>query len=374
MFERIHVRKHEVGLRFRRGDFVGLFGPGEHWSLGRMFGVNETVDVVDRFQGKFEHKQLDALLDESSIAEQVIDVDLKDHERAIVWKDGRVGWILGPGRHAFWKAPREIAVERFDVSAFRFEHPQIERLLELPVASRFFEGVRVEAGETVLLFRDGRLFDRLGPGVHVFWRNAGQVIRKVVDLREQVADVTGQEIMTADRLTLRVNLVVTFRVSDPERAVTAVTDHEQALHREAQLVLRESVGVRTLDKLLADKHAVGDEIREALASRVGEFGLTLRGVGLRDIILPGEMKVILNEVILAQKQAEANLIRRREETAAARSQVNTAKLLDEHPQLVRMKELEALQDILAGADATFIVGQGEILPQIRGLISDRRGS
>ena len=80
------------------------------------------------------------------------------------------------------------------------------------------------------------------------------------------------------------------------------------------------------------------------------------------------MKTILNEVIIAQKQAEANLIRRREETAAARSQANTAKLLAENPVLARMKELEALQEIMKGANATFVLGSGDLSEQIGSLI------
>ncbi|MEM0915760.1 MAG: SPFH domain-containing protein, partial [Planctomycetota bacterium] len=101
-----------------------------------------------------------------------------------------------------------------------------------------------------------------------------------------------------------------------------------------------------------------------------EFGVELRGVGLRDIILPGEMKQILNQVIEAEKQAEANLIRRREETAAARSQANTAKLLAENPALSRMKELEALQEILKGAKASFVFGSANLSDEVRRLIGD----
>ena len=97
----------------------------------------------------------------------------------------------------------------------------------------------------------------------------------------------------------------------------------------------------------------------------------VKGVGLRDIILPGDMKTLLNQVIAATKEAEANLIRRREETAAARSQVNTAKLLAENPQLARLKELEMLQGILAGSRATFVFGGGgDIAEQVRGLIAE----
>ncbi|MCI0676725.1 MAG: hypothetical protein L0Y42_13235, partial [Phycisphaerales bacterium] len=117
-----------------------------------------------------------------------------------------------------------------------------------------------------------------------------------------------------------------------------------------------------------DKESIGSEVLKALADRAAEFGLTVRSVGLRDIILPGDMKTILNQVITAQKQAEANLIKRREETAAARSQANTAKLLAENPALTRLKELEMLGEMLAGSKSTFVFGQGDMLENIRGLI------
>lgn len=366
MFNKLRIRKHEVGLWFRHGDFHRLLEPGHFRRPSPWFGENK-IEVVDRLATKFQHKLLDVLIDEPAVAEQLVVVDLDDDQRALVWKDGRLGWLLGPGRHAFWNGPAKLEVETFNVNDFVFTHPKIETILAFPGASRHFDGVRVESGETVLLYRDGALVAELGPGLHTYWKGAGQIERKLVDLREQVADVSGQEIMTADKLTLRMNLLVTYRVGNPRQAVAAVTDYTQTLYREAQLALREAVGTRKLDQLLADKDAVGNEIRNALAQRAETFGVEVRGVGLRDLILPGDMKAILNEVILAQKQAEANLIRRREETAAARSQANTAKLLADNPVLARMKELEALQDILKGAKTTFLFGQGDMLGQVRTL-------
>jgi regulator of protease activity HflC (stomatin/prohibitin superfamily) len=187
-----------------------------------------------------------------------------------------------------------------------------------------------------------------------------------------VADVAGQEIMTADKVTLRVNLLVTYVVADVVKAVTSVGDYAQSLYREAQLALRAAVGTRTLDSLLSDKESVGGEVREALSKRTSEIGVQVRGVGLRDIVLPGDMKLILNQVIAATKEAEANLIKRREETAAARSQANTAKLLAESPALARLKELELLKDVLAGAKTTFVFGPGDIADQVRGLMTTEK--
>jgi regulator of protease activity HflC (stomatin/prohibitin superfamily) len=278
-----------------------------------------------------------------------------------------LAYILGPGRHAFWRTPYELSVDTFNVDEFRFEHPRVEAIIAHADASKWLTGVQVDANEDVLLFRNGVLVDRLGEGKYVFWKGAGGVTWKTVDRREQIADVAGQDIMTRDKVTLRVNLIASYQVTDPVQAVTVVSDYAQAVYREAQLVLRAAVGTRTLDELLTNKDAVGNEVRDALTSRAGAFGVVVRSVGLRDIILPGEMKTILNQVIQAEKQAQADLIRRREETAAARSQANTAKLLAESPVLARMKELELMQEILAGAKVSFVLGDGDIAAQVRRL-------
>ncbi|MEM7626093.1 MAG: slipin family protein [Planctomycetota bacterium] len=362
------IRKHEIGLRFRHGDFVRLVDPGGVWLPGKLFAGNrDRVEVISTLDTKFEHKLLDLLVREPSVAEKLLVVDLQDTQRALVWKDGRLAWVLGTGRHAFWKSPYDLEVETYDVEQFTFTHPKIEAILGFRGGGSYLDGVRVESHERVLLFREGQLVDQLKPGLHVYWKHTGKVVWKAVDLRQRSLDVSGQEIMTADKVSLRVNLFVSFRVDDAATAVSSVDDYEQALYREAQLALREAVGGRTLDKLLSDKDAVGREVRDAIAAKAALFGVTVSGVGLRDVILPGDMKTILNEVILAQKQAEANLIRRREETAAARSQANTAKLLADNPVLARMKELEALQNILKGANTTFLFGQGDMLGQVRTL-------
>ena len=363
MFKKIHIRKHERGLWFRKGDFHRLLLPGSYFvSRGR-------VEIVDTLKVRFEHPLMEQLVREDELRSALLIVDLTDTERALVWKDARLFAILGPGRHAFWDTPHRLAIETFDISAFRFEHPRLATILQHADATKWLDGIQVDAEAQVLLYCDGVLSETLGGGLHVFWKGTGKLRYKSVDQRELVADVAGQEIMTNDKVTLRVNLLVTWQIVDALKSVTVVADAAQSLYRDAQLVLRAAVGTRPLDALLADKESVGNEVREALSKRTAEYGVAVRGVGLRDIILPGDMKLLLNQVIAATKEAEANLIRRREETAAARSQANTAKLLAENPQLARLKELELLQAMLAGAKATFVFGHGDIAEQVRSLVS-----
>lgn len=371
----VRIRQHERGLHFRHGNFAGLLMPGTYWFPSRLISARrDEVQIVSTLGVRFEHQLLDLIVQHDSIRDQLMLIELGDQERAIVWRNDKLFALLGPGRHAFWRTPDELTVETHDIGEFKLNHPRIEAICALAGTNLHLTGVEVAAHETAMVFRDGKLMETVGEGSHVYWKGAGKVTWKSVDRRELVADVSGQEIMTRDKVTLRVNLVVTYRVLDPVAAVMNVDNYGQTLYREAQLALRAAVGVRPLDELLRDKESIGGEVREALAKRASEFGVHVVSVGLRDIILPGDMKTILNQVIAAEKQAEANLIRRREETAAARSQANTAKLLAENPTLARLKELELLQEILAGAKATFVFGQGDLSNQVRSLIGQNAAS
>jgi len=110
------------------------------------------------------------------------------------------------------------------------------------------------------------------------------------------------------------------------------------------------VGTKTLDGLLADKEALNGELFRDVAKQMSDYGIKVVSVGVKDIILPGEMKEILNHVVATEKAAQANVIRRREETAATRSLLNTAKLMDENPTLMRLKEIEALEKVVEKVD------------------------
>ncbi|HZW06501.1 MAG TPA: slipin family protein [Phycisphaerales bacterium] len=366
----VRIRTHERGLRFTHGQVTGLLGPGTYRLWSRLWGsTRDRIDVVSTLTPRFQAAELETYLAVPSVRDALHVVELAETQRALVWVDGRLFGVFGPGRYAFWKRPANVEVETFDIDTVRFEHPRLEQVIAHPTASAWLEWVEPLNTHDALLIRNGRVAEKLAPGRHAFWRGTGRQVIHPVDRRERTAEVSGQEIMTSDKLSLRVNLLVTYRVADAEKMISVVTDADQAVYREAQLALRGAVGVRTLDQLLADKESVGGEVRSALAGRAAEFGVEVRSAGLRDIILPGELRSILNQVIEAQKRAEADLIKRREETASARSQANTAKLLAENPVLARMRELEALQGVLAGTKATFVFGSGDIAGQVRSLVA-----
>jgi regulator of protease activity HflC (stomatin/prohibitin superfamily) len=250
-----------------------------------------------------------------------------------------------------------VRAEVVDARAVRFTHPDLAVILQSQLAERVLEVAPVPPNHVGVWFRDGSYIDTLPAGRHAFWKNVADFKVVPVDTQALALDVGGQEIMTADKVTLRLNALVNFRVADARQAVTVTDCHRQALYRETQLALRALVGARELDNFLADKDGVAAELERDLRQRVAALGLEVSTVGIRDVILPGEMKDLLNKVTEAKKAAEANLIVRREETAAMRSQANTARLLQDNPTLMRLRELEALEKVAASANLKVVLGE-----------------
>jgi len=187
--------------------------------------------------------------------------------------------------------------------------------------------------------------DRLEAGVTGYWNPGRKIAAKLVDLTRQALDVTGQEVLTRDRVTLRINISAEYRVVDPLLAVTSVKDFADTLYRALQLAFRKTIGALTLDQILEQKGMVDAEAADKVRTDMAMIGVEVSDISLKDVILPGEMREILNQVVAVQKEAEANVIRRREETNATRSLLNTAKVMAENPVMLRLKELEALESI-----------------------------
>ena len=314
------------------------------------------------------HEHLDMIVASGALKEDAVVLDLKDSQRALIWIDDRFDIVVGPGLYALWKGTKRIRAEVIDVDNVRFEHADLEVITKSVSASEMFNIVQIEEGYTGIYFKDGEYLETLTPGKYAFWRGFGKVKVYHVDMRENVLDISGQEIITVDKVTLRMNTMVIYRVTDPYRSVIGSEDYKQALYREAQLALRSVVGTYSLDDLLTQKEAVAGDLESAIRDRTATFGLEIMSMGIRDVILPGDMKDLMNKVIEAKKAADANLIMRREETAAARSQANTARILENNPTLMRMRELDLLEKIAGSTRMHVFLGDKGLSDRIVNLV------
>ena len=366
LWKRYKIRTYEVGLLFRDGEFNGLITAGQHWFFDPLGKIR--VDIVSQREPWLVHEKLDLIIKSGALAERAVVLDLKDHERALVWIENRFSHVLPAGQYVYWTGQKQVRVEVIDIRPVRFEHEQFKVIVRSALANRVLDICAVPRDHVGVLFIDGRYVDSLAPGEYAFWKGPADAKVVEVDLRETIIDVGGQEIMTADKVTLRLNAVVTYKVIDARKTVSQTDDVRQALYRDTQLVLRGVIGTRELDVFLTDKDAVAKEIEENVRRRAGELGLEIASVGIRDVILPGEMKDLMNKVTEARKAAEANLIARREETAAIRSQANTAKLLADSPTLMRLRELEVLEKIASAGKLNIVLGDKGLADKVVNLL------
>ena len=351
--KKFNVRKHERALLFRDGDFVEFLEPGVH-----RFGAlmhNYTIDRFDISNPLFGHRLQDFLIEH--YAEEVERyfhiVKTNENEMAVVYHDGKVTLMMAPAtRHLFAKGVREIRVERFEVVENLDVDPRLaKRLLAgndtmfKSIADKVIYSRIVPDGHIGLLYVDGELTRSLAPGFHAFFKLERGVSVELYDTRVQTLEVSGQEILTKDKVSLRINLTATYQLTDVEKAVRAAKDPLDHLYKEVQFGLRGAVGTRTLDALLEDKVAIDTSVADHLKERFEAIGVTVKSVGVKDIILPGDMKELLGKVVEAEKAAQANVIRRREETNATRSLLNTAKVMEANSVALRLKELETLEKI-----------------------------
>jgi len=360
------VRKYEYGLHFIDKEFAGVLKAGSY----RFFDPlnKHQVEICSVKEPRVKHPRLDEMVASGKLGDAAQVIELTDTQRCLLWVDDRLDDILPPGRYVYWNGLRKIRAEVIEVDENRFEHKQLTTIAKQSCIERFLRVYLVESETVGLLYQDGKYIETLAPGRYAFWQGVAMTTIVSIDKRETMVEIGGQDVMTSEKVTLRLNAQFTFRVTDPYAAATRVDDYRQALYREGQQALRAVVGTRDLEQFLSDKGEIVQQAREMLEKRAADFGVEIVAFGIRDIILPGDMRELMNRVTAARKAAEANLISRREETAAMRSQANTAKILENNPTLMRLRELETLERVAANGELKVMLGEKGLTEKIVGLI------
>jgi regulator of protease activity HflC (stomatin/prohibitin superfamily) len=343
---RVTVKDGERAILLRDGRFERVLEPGRH----RLFDPKRelTADVYPVVRTEFPLERYNVLkaARPDLAAALFAEVEMKAGELAVVSFDGRPVHLVGPWTtRVFWKVATRVDVERIDVARDPKVEPRHLAMVSRERNAYLTEPV-IENHEAGLLFIEGRFVERLAPGRHSFWTVDRKIEVKRLDLRPQAVEITAQEMLTKDRIALRVTLTALRRIVDPVRVATAVADVDGWVYRLVQFAIREAVAARTLDEVLSAKGALDAELRAYVRERVAETGIEVTELGVKDVILPGEIRVLVNKVVEAERTAKANLIRRQEETAATRSLLNTAKLMEDNPLLLRLKELESIERLV----------------------------
>lgn len=364
MWMRHVVKKNERALLMNEGDFVKVLEPGVFKAFDpfkRLSVQTARLDAPLADEALADYLRHDA---PDVLAQHFVAMDLADDEAGLRYEDDVLVEILAPGtRRLYWRGLTAHRLERVDLAQdSMLPAALVKRIAQPALRARGVAGLtgvllaQVPAYHVGVLKIDGKIERLLDAGVAAFWRFNRDVAVELVDLRLQAIEVGGQEILTRDKVALRLNLSATWCYADVLHAFGQLQKPVEHLYRELQFALRSAVGTRSLDELLEDKQSIDDVVIAQVRARLGHSGVDVRSVGLKDIVLPGDMKTILAQVVEAEKSAQANVIRRREETAATRSLLNTAKVMEENPTALRLKELETLERVAERIDRISVFG------------------
>lgn len=362
--KKIIINEKQKGLVFENGKFSRLLSAGKY-----RFLKNKDVEVMNIMLRVFTDKcPLDILLENEEFKNAVDVYEIKENEIGLRFVNGMFTEAFKVGKYAFFKSNVNAQMQIIDTSSCIIEGINPTYIgMPLSLYSRY----EVASYEKGLLYIDNKLVKILDGGVYYFWKNGTSIKVDTVDTRLVQLNVQGQEILTQDKVSLRINFVCNYKLADIVKAVTEIDDYEEQIRITAQMALRDYVGKHKLDEILDNKEEISEFVFSKIKEKEKELYISVSNAGVKDIILPGEIRNIMNTVLIAEKQAQANVIARREEVASTRSLLNTAKLMDENQTLYKLKELEYIERICENVGNISLNGGDGIVAQLSKIIGNK---
>lgn len=361
---KIIINDNQRGLLFKNGKFIKLLSPGKYsTSNSRKIQIVSIMEVI-----KSDMAPLDILLKNEDIKNNTSYIEISDCKLGLHFVNGKFKEELLPGQYAFWTIYDKHEFIIVDTSSPEVSE-DIPKYIFKKISSVLYRKFEVTEYQKAILFFDNKFEHLLDSGTYYFWNTNTKVEVCLVDTRLIKMDITGQEILTQDKVSIRVNFVCNYRITDYIKVYTDICDYKEQIHIAAQLAMRGYVGKHRIDDILSNKEEMSKVIYECLKAKEKEFFVEILMADVKDIILPGEVRDIMNTVLIAEKRAQANVITRREEVASTRSLLNTAKLMDENKTLYKLKELEYIERICENVGSISISGNGDLLTQLTNLLN-----
>ncbi len=355
------IKDNQAGFVLKNGVFQKMITSGTYY-FSKLFGYNVEIEEMT---GEVDYLDVpyQVLSRDSTFLNATIHIEIPDGSIGFLYVNGKLTSFANRKEYTFWNQ-----FDKYQIKVVSMEEPvigsQVSKQMISLVPKSYYTEMAVGEGEIGLVYYDHVLQNQLSKGIYRFWNFSHNITGKIFDMKQKELDIVGQEILTKDKIGIRMNVACMYKIRDAVEFASTISDLKGQLYSAAQLVIREIVGNYKLDEILEGKEHISKEIFAALKERETMFCINFLTAGIKDIILPGEIKAIMNSVLVAEKTAQANVISRREEVASTRSLLNTAKLMDENKTLYKLKELEYLERICDRVGEISVNGNAGLLEQL----------
>lgn len=360
------LTQNQCGFVLKDGCFMKTIYQGT-WNYSNFLGWKVVYEEMDGTVEASKTIPKELLLQDPEFAKRTLEVRIPEGFLGILRENGAVKEILTDPEYLFWNPWGRYTVELLDMRQPEMDVSSILGFLHR-IPAGCYKRIDIQPGELGILYHNWRMVGELQPGTYYYWTWSGDVTCRIVDLKSRNLEINGQEILTADRIGIRLNVICTYHINNPRQMIETIKNLENHLYTCVQLILREYIGRYRLDELLEQKSEISGYIFRRLKEEQDAYCVEFSTAGIKDIILPGEIRDIMNTVLIAERKAQANVITRREEVASTRSLLNTARLMDENKTLYKLKELEALERICTQVGSIHVAGGGALLEQLRELM------
>ena len=223
------------------------------------------------------------------------------------------------------------------------------------VVAVLVSGVRIaQEYQRGVLFRLGRFAGLRGPGI--YWIIPLGIDRAVtIDIRTRTVSAEQQETITRDSVTVKLNAVLWFRVTDPERAVIAVADAPTAVYQLALTSLRNLIGRHDLDEVLQERDKINDLLRESVADSTGAWGVQVERFEMKDVELPQAMQEVMAMQAQAIREKRARIIKAEAELEASRKLADAAQQMANNPVAVELRRMQMVTEVGAENNSTTVL-------------------
>lgn len=355
------IKDNQAGFVLKNGVFRKMITAGTY-HFSKMLGYEVEVEEMT---GELNYMEVpyQVLSKDTAFLDATVHMEIPDGCAGFIYINEKLTMFATRKEYTFWNV-----FDKYEIKIVSMKEPVIgaevsKQMLSL-VPGKYYTEISVGEGETGLVYYNNVMQNQLSKGVYHFWNYTHNITCNVLDMKQKELDIVGQEILTRDKIGIRMNVACIYKIRDAVEFAATITDLKGQLYSAVQLAIREIVGNYKLDEILELKEQISKEIYDVLKERETMFCVTFLNAGIKDIILPGEIREIMNSVLVAEKAAQANVISRREEVASTRSLLNTAKLMDENRTLYKLKELEYLEKICEKVGEISVNGNVGIIEQL----------
>ncbi|HAR72446.1 MAG TPA: peptidase [Flavobacteriaceae bacterium] len=357
--KKLAINNQEIGIYIKNNEIEKVYSKGNYWIL---FNKNiEKLNINEIIDEKYH-----AMILENETLRSMVDfIEVLHNEVLIIYKNNQIYDSFYNKNVMIWKNSTQLKAIKFDLNSTEEIKNLTKREIDILRKAGAIRIISVAPYFGGILFKDNEFDSVLKAGEYQFYNNETKISMVSFDMRPQTIEISGQEILTKDKAQLRINFMVNYQITDLLNAYQSNKDFEKMIYQAIQLGLREFIGNMNFDDLMSDKNSVTNYIIQKYQAQFQEIGLKLIDAGMKDIILPGEIREIMNRVLIAEKTAQANSITRREETASTRSLLNTAKLMEENETLWKLKEMEYIEKIADKVGEISISGGSNVLNELK---------